>query len=240
MKIKNLIVALGVMVTIIGCSNDNSSDEIALVAADYLTPANNSICEGTVLPNDEGIEVFFSWNPFTSDAGASINYTINLTDMGTNEVQTIQVINGTTNATVTLKPNTVYNWEVTATNAQGTTVTGATGQFQTPHEAVSNYAPFPANLLQPQNEGTVSATASTMAFDWEGNDPDAGESVSLKYELYLGTTTNPTVVANNLTSSEATVNYSLTGGTTYYWKVKSVDVNGNASYSQLWSFKATN
>ena len=65
-------------------------------------------------------------------------------------------------------------------------------------------------------------------FDWSGNDPDTGETATLTYDLYLGITNPPVLHTTAITTMNSTVSLSVG---TYYWSVKSNDVNGNASYS---------
>lgn len=179
------------------CSNDADDETFnPVTVADYITPVNNAVCEGTATVNEGEIEVLFSWEAFAENP-LGITYTINLTNLTTNATQVITIENGETNATIVLEPNTAYEWTVTATNDSGESVTGATGQFHTPYEATTNYAPFPANLLLPSSGDTV--PAGDVAFSWEGNDPDTGETANLVYDLYVSTTNPPTISNTNIT-----------------------------------------
>jgi|GEM_PF-2853837 len=228
---KNLIYLFIVLCITSSCSSD--SDDVvfnALTAADYITPANNGVCEGTLTANQSGIEVILSWNEFSANP-TGITYTIVLTNLTTSTSQTVVIENGVTSTSVVLEPNTAYEWIVTASDSSGQSVTGATGQFHTPYEASTNYAPFPATLNTPASQATVAV--GNVVFDWTGNDADTGETATLTYDLYLSTTNPPALHTAGIATTNSTV--SLTTGT-YYWFVKSKDVSGNASYSSTRSF----
>jgi len=223
---KNLIYLFIVLCITCSCSDD--SDDVvfnALTAADYITPANNAVCEGTVTADQSGVEVILSWNEFSTNP-TGITYTIELTNLTTSTSQTIVIENGVTSTSVVLEPNTAYEWVVTASDTTGQSVTGATGQFHTPYEAATNYTPFPASLNAPVSQATVAA--GNVMFNWTGNDADTGETATLTYDLYLSTANPPALHTADIATTNSTVG--LTAGT-YYWFVKSKDVNGNASYS---------
>jgi len=223
---KNLIYLLLIVCIASACSDD--SDDVVvnvLTAADYISPVNNSVCEGAITADQSGIEVLLSWNEFSTNP-TGITYTIILTNLTTSSSQTLVIENGVTSTTIILEPNTAYEWVVTATNTTGQTATGVTGQFQTPYEASTNYTPFPATLNTPAAQATVSV--GNVVFDWSGNDPDAGETATLTYDLYLGATNPPVLHTSAIVTMNSTVSLSVG---TYYWFVKSKDVNGNASYS---------
>ncbi|PHS09443.1 MAG: hypothetical protein COA88_04475 [Kordia sp.] len=228
---KKIIYLFGIVLISFSCSTD--SDDVTynpLFVAESFSPLNNSVCEGTITVYQNGIEVLFSWGEFSSNP-LGITYTLTLTDLGTNTIQTIVVENGVTSTLVVLEPNTAYEWTVTATNAAGDSIIGATGQFHTPYEASTNYTPFPATLNTPVFQATVAA--GNVVFDWSGNDPDTGETATLTYDLYLGTTNPPVLHTATIATMNSTV--SLPAGT-YYWFIKSKDVNGNASYSSTRTF----
>jgi len=223
---KYLIYLLIICCITSSCSND--TDNVVfnpLTAADYISPANNAVCEGTLTANQSGIEVILSWNEFSTNP-TGITYTIALTNLTTSVSQTVVIENGITSTSVVLEPNTAYDWTVTASDTNGQSVTGATEQFHTPYEAITNYAPFPATLNTPVSQATVAA--GSIVFDWTGNDADTGETATLTYDLCLGVTNPPILHTADITTMNSTV--SLSAGT-YYWYVKSKDVNGNASYS---------
>ncbi len=69
---------------------------------------------------------------------------------------------------------------------------------------------------------------------WTGGDPNAGDTVT--YDIYLDTNNPPTTrVASGLTSPSFDPGI-LTCGTTYYWKVVTIDQHGAQTESPVWSF----
>jgi len=75
------------------------------------------------------------------------------------------------------------------------------------------------NLLNPQ-------------FSWSCIDVDGD---SLYYDLYLGLTASPTLVASDIPAPNFTIT-NLLADTTYYWKVVAKDKKGGVSESPVWNF----
>jgi len=55
------------------------------------------------------------------------------------------------------------------------------------------------------------------------------------YDVYFGTSSNPSLVQSNITSNQYQLG-SLISGTTYYWKISAKDSHNNISTSSVWSF----
>jgi len=68
---------------------------------------------------------------------------------------------------------------------------------------------------------------------WSGTDPDAGDT--LTYDIYLGTSSTPPLVASDLDSA-AYGPGTLTSNTIYYWKIVSRDNHGAETEGPVWSF----
>lgn len=189
-------------------------------------PANNEVCfDGTVISNTMS-EVPFSWNP----AENADKYELVVTNLETNVIQRYPA--PTVDIAVSLERATPYSWYVKSlgnnTNAEATS---ETWKFYLAGEGVTNYAPFPAELLEPASGSTINASGIT--FTWNGSDPD---SEVLTYELYADTTDGKTeLLAENL--SESRFEATLQPATTYYWSVVSTDQEGNTSRSAVYSFK---
>lgn len=83
----------------------------------------------------------------------------------------------------------------------------------------------------PSNNATGVSTSPTLT--WICTDPDGDP---LTYDIYFGTSNNPTtLIATNLTT-ESISRTGLTQGTTYYWKVVAKDNQGNIIGGNIWSF----
>jgi len=69
---------------------------------------------------------------------------------------------------------------------------------------------------------------------WSCDDPD-GNYDSLKYDVYLGTSSSPPLVKSGVTSSSYSAG-SLIKNKEYYWKIKAIDNKGSSKTSSVWSF----
>lgn len=93
-----------------------------------------------------------------------------------------------------------------------------------------NLAPsVPTNPLPFSGAGNVQ---TDVALTWEASDP---ERDALHYDLYLGTSPNPPLVASNLTVSSYAPP-SLAGRTLYYWKVVAFDSDNLFTEGPVWNF----
>ena len=71
-------------------------------------------------------------------------------------------------------------------------------KFYLKGDPVENYSPFPADLISPKAEATV--TAGSIKFEWTGSDADSGDT--LNYDVYVGSANPPTTkIATNHSSS---------------------------------------
>jgi hypothetical protein len=95
-----------------------------------------------------------------------------------------------------------------------------------------SHSPFPADAVAPGFGQNISATGSTVNLSWTGSDVD-GDIVG--YDVYLGTTTTPTLLKSNSTDQFLN-NITVTSNTGYYWKVITKDSQGNTSDSGLFQF----
>ena len=130
-----------------------------------------------------------------------------------------------------------YIWKVISKNTTTTqTGTSTSWKFYLAGPGIKNYAPFPADLKSPSSGSTVSRSSDgKVTFSWEGSDPDQGDE--LKYTLYVDKTDGKQSPSNELTNiTSKTVDVSLDGASTYYWRVKTSD-GANSSFSVIYSFK---
>lgn len=192
----------------------------APTAATLKTPAQNSECL-------DGENVEFSWN-------ASEN-TDSYTIVVKNLLTTSQISQTTTSTSVTIKLEVgqPYSWFITSSSSTSTETASSTKwKFYLKGEPTNNYAPFPADLLTPKSESSVSS--GSIKFEWEGSDADSDDS--LTYDLYLDTSNPPANKVKTNLSSNST-NVTLDAGT-YYWKIVTKDSQGSNSDSGVSMFKA--
>ena len=162
-----------------------------------------------------------SWNAVTGSAG----YTVYL---GTTNPPTTgtQTAGSPFTPAAALSPGTTYYWKVASRdpNNNNAESPSAVWSFRTASP------PLPAPALVSPSSGATGVPITT-SLSWNVVSGSAG------YLVYLGTT-NPPTTATQATSSPFTPAAALTPGTTYYWKVSSLDPNNNNSEapSAIWSF----
>jgi len=120
----------------------------------------------------------------------------------------------------------MYHWQIVARDPQGATTPGPIWTFTTK----ANSAPYAPSNPQPPTGGIGSASP---VLTWKGSDVDVQP---LTYDVYLGTTSPPPLVATALPDPSFSPPL-LQPGVTYYWSVSAFDgflhTNG-----PVWSFGA--
>ncbi|MDP8239543.1 MAG: SUMF1/EgtB/PvdO family nonheme iron enzyme [Candidatus Hatepunaea meridiana] len=178
-------------------------------------------------PEDEGIvdslDVELSWECIDLDGDTLIFDVF----FGTFEDTLIQIsadqYETNYNLPDTLMVNTPYYWRIIAKDNHDTTE-GAVWNF------VINHPPEAPTVLSPVDEATDQMIY--LGLSWECCDPD---NDLITYEVYLGTTGNPSRVERNLDTcyyEPEDIEYDQT----YYWKIAAMDDHGHSIESAVWSF----
>lgn len=94
-------------------------------------------------------------------------------------------------------------------------------------------APAPATLAAPIDGAT--SVPYNVSLSWAGSDPD-GDAID--FQVYLGPE-NPPPQASNVTGEATWSATDLARGTTYYWRILTVDATGLESWSETRSFTTT-
>ncbi len=89
---------------------------------------------------------------------------------------------------------------------------------------------IPSNLAPADGATEVDINIS---LSWQCSDP---EGDSLHYELYLDTLNPPSLYREDLTDTVYTISDSLDRETTYYWKVRAIDILEETAESEVQSF----
>tara|TARA_B100000953_G_scaffold236810_1_gene198321 strand:- start:3309 stop:3944 length:636 start_codon:yes stop_codon:yes gene_type:complete len=180
-------------------------------------PANNSQCL-------EVDKVKFEWNKSDN----TDTYTITIIDLISSATVTQ---NTSTNAVeITLPKGRPYSWQITSKNeSTSKTAKSEVWKFYLSGAADSNHAPFPAEIIAPKNETTVSA--GSIELSWKVSDVDVGDTH--KFDVKLDKTNATTVISTDQADTKKTV--TLTAGV-YYWRVVAKDNNGNHSESGVYKF----
>ena len=157
---------------------------------------------------------------------------MNITNLNSGQSE---AINATTNqAPINILRGEPYEWFVVS-RANGSTQTATSAMFRFFNEGpgIENYAPFPAQAVAPTRGANLSATTSSVNFEWSSSDID-GDITS--FEVFFGT--DPSSLSSiGVTAESSLSNVSVTSGTTYYWSVTSVDDQGNSSFSETFQFR---
>jgi len=189
-------------------------------AATLTAPANNTECL-------DGENVEFSWNASQN----TDSYTIIIKNLLT--AQSVSQTTTSTKVTIKLETGQPYSWYIlSSSNSTTTTAQSGKWKFYLKGEQTLNYAPFPADLTAPKSESTVNA--GSIKFEWSGSDVDTGDTLS--YDIYVDTSNPPTTrIRTGYTSS--TLDYTISEGGTYYWKIVTKDNHGSNSDSGISMFK---
>ena len=132
---------------------------------------------------------------------------------------------------VTILRGTPYSWYVVSKNSGTQTAESTTWKFYNAGEAFSSYAPFPAELLSPVYDVSLSVSTTIVALEWTGEDVDNDIKA---YKILFGTTSTPTNEEGTTTTNKLSV--SVASGNTYYWRVVTIDTQNNTSESQIFRF----
>ena len=234
MKIASKFYSVIILFLLMACGGESSTDGTppplvvaAPSAATLVFPADNTECnEGVISGTDETKSaVTFQWN----ESENTDSYEVNLRNINTN---TSTKSNSTTNdATITIERGTPYEWFVVSkANGTNETASSTKAKFYNQGPGIENYAPFPAEAINPARGATI-ASAASVNLQWTASDIDDD---IVGYTIFFGTETNPTTELG--TTEESNLDAPITSGTTYYWFVISTDSQSNSSTSEIFEF----
>lgn len=231
-NINALIGGLLLMVSCGGDSGSNTPDPPPPVvvtppsAAALVFPDDNTECNEGIVVNETQSTVTFRW----ADSENTDSYQVNIRNLDNNN--TSRTNSSINSADITILRGVPYEWFVVS-RADGTneTATSASWRFYNQGPGVENYAPFPAELVSPARGSTVGATG-TITLEWTGSDVD---NDIVDFDIYLDTDASPTTLLG--TTSDSTLDASITANTVYYWRVVSRDSQGNTSQSEIFEFR---
>ncbi len=198
-------------------------------ATTLVFPEDNTECNEGVILNETRSTVTFRWN--ASDD--TDRYEVNARNLSTN--QNIAVNTQTPQADLTIDRGAPYEWFVIS-KATGTTATATSSTFKFYNQGpgIENYAPFPAEVVNPARGSDLMNTSGTVMLEWSGSDIDNDIT---GYEILLDTAADPmqSIGTTAETSFEATVN----AGEIYYWRIISTDSAKNTSESEIFEFRVS-
>jgi len=233
--IKNIIILLCITI-VYSCSSGGSDGPETPTptptpkpptAASLEFPLNNSECtEGTNITSTEST-IQFNWRNSENtdsyqlvlknlDTQTTNNYNSNVSELG-----------------ITLQRGTPFSWYVISkSNSISQTAQSTTWKFYNAGDAVSSYAPFPAELIYPVMGSAFNSITSNVALQWSGSDVD--DDIT-EYEIFFGIANPPTTSQG--TTPAPNMDMSVNSGDTYYWRVVTKDSQNNSSNSEIFQFK---
>ncbi len=192
-------------------------------------PINEETClEGTSI-NDSQSSLEFRWNA----AQNAESYRLDIKNLSTNQKESFNTSG--TSYSATLLTGTPYSWNITAVGEEGSEpASSVSWKFYLAGAGITNYTPFPSELLAPRSGSSVTPVDGNITLTWNGADVDGDLDY---YELYLDTADATSLVQQvNAESSTTAFIVAVESSTTYSWKVIAVDANGNKSNSGVYSF----
>ncbi|MCW4468092.1 hypothetical protein OGH69_03865 [Flavobacterium sp. MFBS3-15] len=225
---KILIALTASLFALAGCSSDGDGNGGGsnTQAAVPSFPENNSECTTGVEVSATQSRVTFQWSA-APDTETYFVYVKNLTTQNLLQYSA----GGNLSLEVILDKGTPYSWYVNANKSNGSTVRSDIWKFYNAGNGITNYAPFPAEVVAPAMSATVHGP--TVTLQWDGSDLD---NDIVDYKVYLDTNTNPTTLKGTVTT-ESLPNVAVVSGGTYYWKVVTTDEAGNVTSSPVYQFK---
>lgn len=124
-----------------------------------------------------------------------------------------------------LSAGKTYAYQVRSYNGNGTSASSNTASASTAAAAPASGS-LPAVPSSPSPGNGAQNQKRDLVLGWSGN--------AERYDVYVGTSSNPALFASNLTKSSVSV-AGLTQGTTYYWRVVGKNSTGSTS-GPVWSF----
>jgi hypothetical protein len=91
----------------------------------------------------------------------------------------------------------------------------------------------PNTPLSPNPSHGATGVSTSPALAWTCSDPD---NDPLTYDVYFGTTNNPTTLICTSISAASVTRNGLNHGVTYYWRVEAKDNHGNSTSGPIWRF----
>jgi hypothetical protein len=195
-------------------------------AATLVFPDDKTECNEGVIKNETQSDVTFQWNASQN----TDTYEVNVRNLETNATSKTSASDN--EAVITLLRGFPYEWYVVS-KASGTseTATSAKWKFYNQGPGVENYAPFPAEVVNPLRGSSVS-DSGTIALEWQGSDVDDD---IVEYEVFFGTDETPSSSLG--TTSSTTMDADIVSGQVYYWVVITKDSKGNTSKSEIFDFR---
>jgi hypothetical protein len=231
MKLKHTSLYIFYCLIVISCSEGDSDPAPILHPGNInlISPSNNNLCENGVEVSNNTSSVTFNWN-FSENTES---YDIVITNLDTNQESLNSNI--TTNSfEKTLTKGHPYSWKVTSRNNESTQQGNSpTWNFYLSADGITNYSPFPAQLIYPENNQNFDNNTNSIVLDWIASDID---NEDLIYTIYFDNIDgNQSPQQSLIDISEDEIEINVEPNNSYFWKIKTSD-GENSSFSQIYEF----
>ena len=122
-----------------------------------------------------------------------------------------------------------YYWKIVAKDNKNNSTPSPVWKFTT--SATINQPPTQPSTPSPSNNAIGITTSPTLS--WTCSDP---ENDPLTYDIYFGTSSNPTTKVSPDQTGKSYSPIGLTAGADYYWKIVAKDNKNNTTASPVWKF----
>lgn len=221
---EKLIVLVWLCLAACGTDSPNAPE-----APRLLFPEQNSECTTGISLNETTSRVEFRWQK----APDTDSYELRVTNGITNVTQTVST--SQLSAELPLEKGAPFSWLVISRNNE-TQETAASGSWQFYNAGSQrSYAPFPAEIISPKSGTSVFRDVNNeIVLEWAGADVD---NDLVGYELYFSTENPPVTLFSEPSASTTSTKVSVEANTVYYWKLITIDSEGNRSDSGSFGFK---
>ncbi len=217
-----LVKHLIVLIFILGCAKEKIPvPEIAQL----LAPENNDNCTTAQVIDETQSQVNFQW----ATALHTDTYILFVENKNTGQQNSYS----TTFLTKSIRLSraaTYAWWVVTESEASEMSSKSAVWTFYLEGSAAANSLPYPALLMSPEDDAVVSA--GSVNLQWNGRHP---EGAPLQYEIYVGNQPNNLIKKAGPQSGNS-YSFDVSASSTYYWKIKTIDPEGDFADSAVYSF----
>ena len=224
---------LAIGITLFNCSSGGGDTDpeptpvIPPTAATLVFPLNNSECTQGTNGTSTQSTVTFDW----SDAANTDSYQLVLKNLLTQSITNYN--SNVSELDITLAKGTPFSWHIISkSNSTTQTAQSSTWKFYNAGNAISSYAPFPAELVAPNMGTAFDSSVTNVTLDWEGSDIDNDIT---EYDILFDTSSPPTTKTN--TTASSSLNATVQSGNTYYWRIITRDSQNNSSQSEIFQFK---
>lgn len=225
---KNLLLSFLGLTLILGCGGDDGPPPVP-EGAILVFPLQNSECTTGQSINETLSQVTFEWQ----SAAHTDLYTLSAVNLNTNVPQNITT--QSTSASLSIEKGAPYSWSVTSTNENSSQTAISESWLFYNAGSQTTYAPFPAQIVSPKSGVTVQMNAmGEISLEWIGADVE-GDIQS--FEVYFSEQNPPQDLLITTDSGTLQAAATVVSGVIYYWRVVTIDAEGNASDSGTYDFR---